>query len=508
MNFKLLKKRKVGMILVILESILSLGFIGMLFALNVLSTSMVSIMAVFLIAVDAFLILTQMTKKTHKAGKVIATILGIIFAMGSFYLFKTYSTLGKVSAQDYQIVSVSAIAMKKDSANTVKDALGYTFGIIGVNDRENTDNTIKSIESEYSTTLKTKEYSDATTLVDALYNGEVKAILFNEANRSMVLEAHDDFDDATKVLGSIENKKKLENDKAASDVTKEAFSVYISGIDTKGKVSATSRSDVNILGTVNPVTKQILLISTPRDYYVTLPNSNGVKDKLTHAGIYGVDCSMGTLETLYDTDVNYYVRVNFTGFEKIVDALGGVTVHSDYTFTSDWGPSFVKGDNKVNGKQALAFARQRHDYFRGKKTGLVGGDNQRGRDQQYLIKAIINKATSPSILANFSGLMDSVAESVETNMKSSEITDLVKMQLSDMSGWDIVMINATGTGSKSTTFSMPSTRSYVMVPDEASVSAAKKMVDKVIAGEKVTEDQFKELVKGTNSSTSSSTNNQ
>ncbi|BBF44708.1 exopolysaccharide biosynthesis transcriptional activator EpsA [Lachnospiraceae bacterium KM106-2] len=493
MNIKLLRKHKFGVFVVGLELILSIIFVGFLSVLNIVDSSLVIMIAVCLVGLSMFLLLTQISKKAHTLGKVMSILFSILLVMGSFYEFKAYSTLGKVSAQNYQVVKMSTIAMKKNPANNVKDVVNDTFGIVGVNDRKNTDKTIDSIEKEYKVSLKTKEYADVKTLVTGLYQGEISVIVFNEANRGMIIESFKDFNNATKVLGRVEAKSELENTKAASDVTKEPFSVYLSGIDTNGKVSETSRSDVNIMATVNSKTKEILLISTPRDYYVPLPNSNGVRDKLTHTGIYGVDCSIGTLEKLYDVDINYYLRVNFTGFKKIVDSLGGVTVHSDYTFKADWGPSFVKGDNKVNGKQALAFARQRHDYFRGRKTGLEGGDNQRGRNQQYLIKAIVNKATSPSILKNFSGLMDSIAESIETNMKTSEITDLVKMQLSDMSAWNITMINATGTGEKATTFSMPSTRLYVMVPDESTVKAAKKMVDKVEAGEHITEEEFKKL---------------
>ncbi len=224
--------------------------------------------------------------------------------------------------------------------------------------------------------------------------------------------------------------------------------------------------------TVNPNTKQILLTTTPRDYYVPLSVSNGVPDKLTHAGIYGVDCSVKTLEKLYDIDIDYYVRVNFTSIQKIVDLLGGVKVYSDYDFTSDWGPSFKKGYNKVNGKQALAFCRERHHF--------VDGDYQRGRDHQHMIEAILNKAMSPDILPNYAKLLKTVSKNFQTNMSTKEIMALCKMQLNDMSQWTIKFANAEGTGASRKTYSMPSRFAYVCMPDYNSVDKITQKIKKLL----------------------------
>ena len=239
-----------------------------------------------------------------------------------------------------------------------------------------------------------------------------------------------------------------------------------------GDIKQTSRSDVNVIMTVNPNTKEILLTTTPRDYYVPLSVSNGIPDKLTHAGIHGVDCSVKTLEMLYNIDIDYYVRVNFTSIRKIVDLLGGVKVYSDYDFTSDWGPSFKKGYNNVNGKQALAFCRERHH--------VPNGDYQRGRDHQHMIEAILNKAMSPNILPNYAKLLKTASKNFQTNMSTKEITALAKMQLDDMSQWTIKYANAQGTGAKKTTFAYQSRRLYVCEPDYNSVAKITKRINRLL----------------------------
>ena len=216
------------------------------------------------------------------------------------------------------------------------------------------------------------------------------------------------------------------------DVAEEPFTIYVSGNDSYGEVTLEEgRSDVNILLTVNPNTRQILMTTTPRDYYVELPFGEGCWDKLTHAGNYGIDCSMQTLERLYDVEIDYYLRVNFSGFESIVDALGGVEVYSDYAFTSlHSGYYFDVGYNSVDGAEALAFVRERYAFEE--------GDVQRGKNQMAMIRAIMDKATSPAVISGYLSLMDSVSDSFITNMPKGSISDLVKMQLNEGGSWNIV----------------------------------------------------------------------
>ena len=261
------------------------------------------------------------------------------------------------------------------------------------------------------------------------------------------------------------------------DVAEEPFTIYVSGNDSYGEVTLEEgRSDVNILLTVNPNTRQILMTTTPRDYYVELPFGEGCWDKLTHAGNYGIDCSMQTLERLYDVEIDYYLRVNFSGFESIVDALGGVEVYSDYAFTSlHSGYYFDVGYNSVDGAEALAFVRERYAFEE--------GDVQRGKNQMAMIRAIMDKATSPAVISGYLSLMDSVSDSFITNMPKGSISDLVKMQLNEGGSWNIVSNSVNGYVSEAYTYSDSSQLLSVMMQDEASVQHASELIEKCENGE-------------------------
>ena len=255
----------------------------------------------------------------------------------------------------------------------------------------------------------------------------------------------------------------------------DVFTVYISGIDTYGDVMNTSRSDVNIIAAVNTKTKKIQLVSTPRDYYVHIPVSGDAYDKLTHAGIYGVQCSVGAMEGLYGKTVDYYVRMNFTGFETIIDAIGGIDVESDEEFTvTGGGYHFNKGMNHMSGIEALAFARERKAF--------ATGDNQRGIDQMKVITATIQKLTSSrDVLLNYNTIFDKVSDSFQTNMPQEVLYKIVNRQLADNTGWDVQSYAVSGQGSSAVTFSMPGRSLYVMLPDESMVEEAKKKIDAVLA---------------------------
>lgn len=267
----------------------------------------------------------------------------------------------------------------------------------------------------------------------------------------------------------------------ANKITKEPFVVYLSGVDNRGELTEKARSDVNILAVVNPTTKQAVLINTPRDYYVDLAGTDS-KDKLTHAGLYGVETSMATLGNLYGVDVEHYLRINFAGFINIIDAIGGVDVYSDQAFTSVGSPgyydptTFAEGWNHLDGKSALAFARERHAF----KTG----DIQRGINQMKVIDAMANKLKSPALLMGFSKLMDAAADCFVTSLSQEQISALVRMQLGDLANWDIQSYTVTGSGAKSTKcYSAKGQSLYVMKPDENSVNEAKALIAAVLGGE-------------------------
>ena len=267
----------------------------------------------------------------------------------------------------------------------------------------------------------------------------------------------------------------------ANKITKEPFVIYLSGVDTRGELTENARSDVNILAAVNPVTKRVALVNTPRDYYVDLAGTDS-KDKLTHAGLYGVETSMATLGNLYGVNVDHYIRINFAGFISIIDALGGVDVYSDQAFTSVGSPgyydptTFVEGWNHLDGKAALAFARERHAF--------ASGDIQRGINQMKVIDAMLNKIKSPALLMGFSKIIDAAADCFVTSFSKDQISALVRMQLSDFAEWDIESYTVTGTSSSSTKcYSAKGQKLYVMKPDDSSVSKAREMIASVLGGE-------------------------
>lgn len=263
------------------------------------------------------------------------------------------------------------------------------------------------------------------------------------------------------------------------NMKKDSFTIYISGIDVYGDIGQKSRSDVNILAVVNPQTHKLLLVNTPRDYYVELPEvSKGRKDKLTHAGIYGIQTSMATLSKLYDTPVDFYTRLNFTSMIDIVDSLGGIKVDSEVAFTTSEAAGEIvaikKGSNHLNGKQALAFSRERHN--------LTDGDNQRGRNQQAVITGVLKKAMSPAILFSANGILNTVSKNTEVAMGQSQLQQFIKTYLNGGSKWQITSVQAAGTGANKYCYSYSGGPLYVTVPDATSVANIKAQIQAVKQG--------------------------
>ena len=394
-------------------------------------------------------------KVLRYTGMIISLLMTIILAVISMGMMKTDDVLKKVGGATYKTDNMVVVVKKGDSAKSIEDAEDYRFGYQTAVDQKNTDKMFNEIESDEA---------------QALLDGKVDAAVFNEGYMSMIDESIDGFSEKVKILYQYGVKTKVKSEKKA-DVT-EPFNVFISGIDVAGPITTNSRSDVNIIMTVNPNTKQILLTTTPRDYYVTIPGVSGdARDKLTHAGIYGVDASMATLENLYGIDISYYARVNFTSLETIVDALGGVDVNSEVEFEKN-GYSFHKGVNHMNGAQALTFSRERYSF--------AEGDNQRGKDQEAVLTAIIQKATSPAIIKSANEILTTVGDCVETNMTSDEMAKFINMQLNNGGSWNIESQAASGMGDAQACYSSGMQLLYVMWPDENVVSDVSEKMQKVL----------------------------
>ena len=318
----------------------------------------------------------------------------------------------------------------------------------------------------------------------------------------MLGEDSEDFYDKYKVIYRFSITEMVDDITKDVDVTKDTFNIYISGIDSYGNVNSLTRSDVNIVVSVNPKTNQILMINIPRDYYVKLHDTDSY-DKLTHAGIYGVDMSVSTIEDLLDMEINYYLKVNYNALVKLVDALGGVDVYSKYSFKSaGHGYYFKKGYNHVTGLEALDFVRTRKAFEE--------GDRVRGENQQAMIQAIIKKGTSGTILTRYTSILNSLTGSFITNISTDKITDLVKMQLDNMPSWNITSISLSGSDGAEYTYTYPTQVLYVMIPNEETVTFAKESLEKVKAGEildsSYTENTGKVNTPTLNSSTNSSNN--
>lgn len=420
-------------------------------------------------------------------GKVIAVILTIVMIVGSIYMNFTYKSIKKMTGVTEKVDMMCVYVMYEDEAQTLQDAKDYSFGVLSSIDHDNTVSFKAEVSKEIGS-ISVIEYDYVLDLVAALYNGEVQAILLNSAYVNFATGADDykNFESETRVIFSKEivthvkvDKPKNENYTGADKEDGEIFTIYISGIDTRGSSPrVNSNSDVNILMTVNTNTRQVFLLSTPRDFYVPLSISNGVKDKLTHAGGHGIDVSVDTLEMLYEINIDDYIKVNFTGFIDVIDALGGVNVYSDYSFYTTHGGDLINvGYNECDGAKALGFARER--------CNVPGGDRTRGKNQMAVIEALIKKMASSQLLNNYTEILDSLTDSMVTSMSYDEISDLIKFQLEDMRGWDVVKYSVDGYNSEGPTYSAGSQLLYVMEPDQETVEQAKTYLRQIYAGEKL-----------------------
>ena len=386
-------------------------------------------------------------------------------------MLKADKLMADVGGANYKTDNMIVVVKKDNPASNLMDASMYRFGTQTAVDQENTQIMVDNINTSLGREVKIEQYGTVQELANALLEGRVDAAIYNQALDGLITDTIEDYSDQVRVLYQYGIETEIEQENV--DV-EEPFNVYISGIDVSGPVATNSRSDVNIIMTVNPNTKKILLTTTPRDYYVQIPDISGEqRDKLTHAGIYGVDASMKTLEQLYGIDISYYARVNFSSLVKIVDTLGGVDVDSDFEFDAQ-GYHFQKGMNHLDGDQALAFSRERYSF--------EDGDNQRGKDQQKVLTAILNKAMSPAILANASALIADVSDSVQTNMTQEEMAKFIKMQLNDGASWTIESQAASGNGDTQACYSSGDQPLYVMWPDEAVVQSISAKMNEILNG--------------------------
>ena len=467
-------KRSVNIALLTIYVLLGGFLLFLIFRHNILAfryLNVITAAVVILVALASLLLIIY-----RKAEKFTIFFLTLAILVSSVSFFALQQFVGFTShinsTSNYSEYSMSVVVLKDSEVHNVTQ-LDSVTGPTDT-DNENIQKLIADIKTSQSKELTVEQSTSYLAAYKSLVSGEAKAIVLNSVFENIIESEYPDY--ASKIRKIYT--KNITKEVAAPKVSKNKFfNVYVSGIDTYGPISSVSRSDVNILMTVNRDSKKILLTTTPRDSYVPIADGgNNQKDKLTHAGIYGVDSSIHTLENLYGVDINYYVRLNFTSFLKLIDLLGGVDVYNDQEFTSRHGKfHFPVGNVHLDSEQALGFVRERYS--------LADGDRDRGRNQQKVIVAIIQKLTSTEALKNYSDIIQGLQDSLQTNMPIETMMDLVNAQLESGGSYKVNSQDLKGTGRMGLpSYAMPDSNLYMMEIDDSSLAAAKSAIQDVMEG--------------------------
>lgn len=475
------KIRKFSRMLSIIAFIVLVIFLFLLYKLDVLPAKYFSLIAGVLCFMEVIYLLTCLNKRI-KVGiilfmDIIAIIAIIIEGYAGCKLYQTYDFLHN----DMQVQETKDSYFIVVNAESEFDSLKSIEGKIVnyYNDSDDYKTIVNNVKAKVSVVLN--EVEDYSELMDSVLSDKTKIVLIDESGYDAYVENSDDekFKDNFKVLDKFEITKKLDISDSKKDITTEPFIIYLSGIDTRsGKMPTKSLSDVNMYLVVNPQTRKILMVNVPRDYYVQIHGTSGLKDKLTHAGMRGgVKLSRATMEDLLGYKSDYYARVNFNAVIKLVDAIGGITINSDvnYTFScwTDRGCVFKPGANKVKGRCALAFARERHAY--------TSGDRHRGENQQQVIQLVVNKlSSSKSLIMNYEKILNALSGSFESNLSTDNITSLVQFQINDMRGWKFETSNLNGSTGMEPCYSFPKSKLSVMYQNQKTIDAAKSKIKEVL----------------------------
>lgn len=456
--------------LTILYAILALVLLFTMFNYNFLSFRFLNIIiTVGLLVVLAISIFLQKTKKSPLVTTVVLVIFSLVSLVGIFGFKQMIDITNRMNqTAAFSEVEMSIVVPKESD---IKDVSQLTSVQAPTKvDKNNIETLMSALKKDKKVDVKVDDVASYQEAYDNLKSGKSKAMVLSGSYASLLESVDSNYASNLKTIYTYKIKKK--NNNSAKQVDSKVFNIYISGIDTYGSISTVSRSDVNIIMTVNMNTHKILLTTTPRDAYVKIPGGGADQyDKLTHAGIYGVETSEQTLENLYGIKIDYYARINFTSFLKLIDQLGGVTVHNDQAFTSLHGKfDFPVGDIQMNSEQALGFVRERYS--------LDGGDNDRGKNQEKVISAIVNKLASLNSVSNFTSIVNNLQDSVQTNMSLDTINALANTQLDSGSKFTVTSQAVTGTGSTGqlTSYAMPNSSLYMMKLDDSSVESASQAI--------------------------------
>ena len=467
-------KHSINLALLVIYLLLGGSLLFLIFKYNILAFRYINLVVaalVLLVALAGFVLIVL-----KKAEKFTIFLLVLSILVSSVSLFTVQQFVGLTNrlnvTTNYSEYSISVAVLADSEIGNVTQLTSVTAPT--ETDNENIQKLLDDIKSTQSKELTVERSSSYVSAYKSLIAGETKAIVLNSVFENIIESEYPDYASKIKKIYTKGLTKKVEAPKTSKS---QSFNIYVSGIDTYGPISSVSRSDVNILMTVNRDTKKILLTTTPRDSYVPIADGgNNQKDKLTHAGIYGVDSSIHTLENLYGVDINYYVRLNFTSFLKLIDLLGGVDVYNDQEFTSLHGQfHFPVGNVHLNSAQALGFVRERYS--------LADGDRDRGRNQQKVIVAIIQKLTSTEALKNYSNIIESLQDSLQTNMPLETMMDLINGQLESGGTYKVNSQDLKGIGRMGLpSYAMPDSNLYMMEVDDSSLASAKAAIQDVMEG--------------------------
>ena len=458
--------------LTILYAILALVLLFTMFNYNFLSFRFLNIIiTIGLLVVLAISIFLQKTKKSPLVTTVVLVIFSLVSLVGIFGFKQMIDITNRMNqTAAFSEVEMSIVVPKESD---IKDVSQLTSVQAPTKvDKNNIEILMSALKKDKKVDVKVDDVASYQEAYDNLKSGKSKAMVLSGSYASLLESVDSNYASNLKTIYTYKIKKK--NSNSANQVDSRVFNIYISGIDTYGPISTVSRSDVNIIMTVNMNTHKILLTTTPRDAYVKIPGGGADQyDKLTHAGIYGVETSEQTLEDLYGIKIDYYARINFTSFLKLIDQLGGVTVHNDQAFTQEKF-DFPVGDIQMNSEQALGFVRERYN--------LDGGDNDRGKNQEKVISAILNKLASLKSVSNFTSIVNNLQDSVQTNMSLNTINDLANTQLDSGSKFTVTSQAVTGTGSTGQliSYAMPNSSLYMMKLDNSSVESASQAIKKLM----------------------------
>lgn len=468
-----MKKKKKKILSIIVTSLLGIIFIvltGLLIYLNVLPLLILILVIILLLALLIGMFFLNFSKKKglRIIGIFLSIILGVSVIFAEVYLGSTIGFLEGITNGNYSLKTYEVVVLKDSEYKKLKDL--NNKDVFTKDDKD--DEELKKGKNKINKKVKLNYINkdDVSEMIYSLINNEVDAVLVEKSELDLIKDDEESYS-KLKVIYRITIKDDIKDILNKVDINKDSFNIYVTGMDTYGKISQTSRSDVNIVITVNPKTEKILITWVPRDYYVKINNSS-YKDKLTHAGIYGIDTSIYALENLLDTEINYYFKVNFTSVVKIIDLLEGIEVYNDETFTTNDNFTFNKGMVKLNGEEALSFVRDRKH--------VTGGDLGRGKNQVKVLEAVIKKASSPKIITKYTSLLNSLDGAFLTNMPLNTMKSFIRKEISKRRDWKFESNTLNGTDGSEFTYSYKNQKLYVMIPYEDSVSDAQNKIKEIL----------------------------